>query len=139
MKWRPVASFVLLASASGNTLAGDCLKYEPAKVHLSGTIARETFPGPPNYESVASGDAAETIWVLRLSKPICTVSSSSDEINEAENDQSELQLVLEPAQYKRYRALVGRRVTATGTLFHAISGHHHKTLLLTTEALSGIA
>lgn len=100
-------------------------------MRLPGVLLRETYPGRPNYESIKKGDEAETIWVLRLKKRIC-VSSSFDAINVSEKNQKKIQLVLEPAQYKRYRKLLWQKVIVTGTLLHMHTGHHHKRVLLTT-------
>src|ERR1700737_3235859 len=107
-------------------VAGQCLEYEPKVVSLSGTLARETHPGPPNYESIRRGDKPETIWILRLSKPICV--PGVDDISIREDNQTEVQLALEPEQFKKYRRLIGQRVVVTGKLFHAHTGHHHKSL-----------
>jgi len=114
--------------------AAQCLEYEPKAVTLSGTVVRQTYPGCPNYESIARGDERETIWVLRLKKTICVL--ASDEVDQREDSQKEIQLVLEPRQYRRYRKLVGQTVTVTGTLFHSHTGHHHKQLLLTTSEIA---
>jgi hypothetical protein len=113
------------------SVAAQCLEYEPKVVRLSGVIVRETHPGRPNYESIANGDEPETIWVLKLKKAICV--SASDDINVEADNEKEIQLVLEAEQYKRYRRLLGQRVTASGKLFHSHTGHHHKTLLLKTD------
>jgi len=40
--------------------AAVCLAYAPFRVSLSGTLERRTYPGHPNYESIALGDEAET-------------------------------------------------------------------------------
>ena len=40
----------------GGSQPQDCLSYQPAAVTLKGVIARETFAGPPNYESIKDGD-----------------------------------------------------------------------------------
>jgi len=111
--------------------ATQCHEYEPKVVSLSGVIVRETHPGRPNYESIANGDEPETIWVLKLKKAICVL--ASDDINVKADNEKEIQLVLQAEQYKRYRRLLGQRVTASGTLFHSHTGHHHKTLLLKTD------
>lgn len=118
---------------SGN--AG-CVQYEPEPVVLRGVIRRTTFPGPPNYESVADGDAPETYWVLHLEQPIC-VNASADPFNEARSDVRQLQLVLSSTDdgYQRYRALLGGKVQARGTLFGAHTGHHHTDVLLSVRDL----
>jgi len=52
-----------------------------------------------------------------------------------EDNQREVQLVLEPEQYKKYRRLIGQRVAVTGKLFHAHTGHHHKSLLISVSEI----
>jgi Domain of unknown function (DUF4431) len=47
----------------------------------------------------------------------------------------EVQLDLAAEQFKKYRKLIGQKVFATGTLFHAHTGHHHKRLLLTLSEM----
>ena len=110
-----------------------CLEYEPKVVSLSGVIVRETHPGPPNFESVANGDEPRTIWVLKLNKAVCVL--AADDVNVKEDNENEIQLVLNAEQYRRYRSLLGQKVTASGTLFHAITGYHHKRLLLKTDKI----
>jgi hypothetical protein len=115
------------------SVAAQCLEYQPKTVHLSGKLVREIHPGPPNYENIRKGDKAETIWVLRLSLPICVV--AMDDINVREDNQKEVQLDLAAEQFKKYRKLIGQKVFATGFLFHAHTGHHHKRLLLTLNEM----
>jgi hypothetical protein len=123
----------LIALSTPGLVRAQCLQYEPNVVSLSGVIVRETHPGRPNYSSVAEGDEPETIWVLKLEKAICVL--AGNDIDVEERNQKEIQLVLNDNQYRRYRSLLGQKVTVTGRLFHQISGHHHKTLLLTTSEI----
>ena len=132
MKLILTATVLLVALLSSHSVVAQCLEYEPKVVRLSGVLRRETYPGRPNYESIKRGDEAETIWVLRLKKSICVVTSSIDAAEVGEKNQKEIQLVLESAQYKRYRNLLRQKVIVSGTLFHWNIGHHHKPLLLTT-------
>jgi len=119
---------------------GACLAREPATVVLSGIIERATFPGPPNYESVAKGDAEETCWLLRLGQPICleaSVNLSGDIDHSARSGVRRIQLVFEGSDgYRIYRDLVGKSVRATGGLFAAFSGHHHAEVLMTVDDLA---
>lgn len=124
---------LLGASLLSNLVAAQCLEYGPKVVSLSGVLVRETYPGRPNYESIANGDEPETIWVLRLEETICV--HASNEIDVPEDSEEEIQLVLKPEQYKQYRSLLGRAVTVSGTLFHSHTGHHHKRLLLKTSEI----
>ena len=111
-----------------------CLKYEPHSSVLYGKIKRRVFPGRPNYESSAEGDEREEYWILHLDKPKC-VSASADW--EEARSVSEIQLVFEEGQkqYDKYRALLGWHVIASGTMFHAHTGHHHTTVLLTVSRI----
>ena len=124
-------SFILLLMSVAPALAQGCLSYEPAEVSLAGRISRRTFPGPPNYQSIRRGDRAETFWVLHLQQPVC-VNGNTNEFNVAEQRVTDLQLILEPEEYKRFSKFVGtkRSVTASGTLTHAQTGHHHTGVLM---------
>jgi Domain of unknown function (DUF4431) len=108
---------LLCALLSSGPVAAQCLEYEPSVVSLSGILVRETHPGRPNYRSIAKGDEPETIWVLRLREVVCVL--ASNEFDVKEDGQKEVQLALEPSQYKQYRKLLGKKVTATGQLFHS--------------------
>jgi hypothetical protein len=134
MKRTPLIIIGLLAALLlAGPVAAQCLEYEPKVVSLSGILVRETLPGRPNFESVTSGDAPETIWVLKLKAPICVLAANDIDINE--NSETEIQLVLDQGQYNKYRSLLGQSVTITGKLFHSHTGHHHKRLLLTTNEI----
>jgi len=107
----------------------DCLKYEPDTVRVAGVIERDTFPGRPNYESIKNGDESEVYWILKLSNSVCVIGIPND-VNQLENDITEMQLVLTEVQYNDYRMLIGKKVVVTGTLFHSISAHHKTAVLI---------
>ena len=113
-----------------------CLSYDPALVTLSGTLARKTFPGPPNYESVKKGDKPETSWFLDLPSSICVSEDQAQPgLNPRQSGIREIQLVLTPEQYQRDKGMVGSKVVATGTLFGEHTAHHHTPVLLTVQTL----
>lgn len=118
-----------------SSLEASCLGYEPLEAKLGGTIVRKTFPGPPNYESVEAGDAPEVCWVLLLDSPACVEGAKGDEVNVSEGDLRDMQLVLSKEQYGRYKDMVGKKVVVTGTLFHAVTGHHFTTVLVTVTGI----
>ena len=126
-----MAAFLILTLQAA---AGECLKYEPEVVTLRGTIERHTYPGPPEYASVEAGDEKVTYWYLRLDRPLCTVAGGDDD-TPAESGQTLVQLVL-PARgdhdnpYRRYRALFGHHVDASGKLFHQQVGRHYTKVLI---------
>lgn len=89
--------------SSTGRLPQDCHSSDPATVTLKGKMIRQTFAGPPNYESIKKGDSPETYWILQLTSPICVNGE------EAETNVSDIQLVfLDGKQYVRYRGLLGK-------------------------------
>ena len=115
----------------------NCLSYEPTIVKLAGKLTRETFPGPPNYASILKGDRPETVWILDLDNPVCVDEDKADpDLNSAKKEVQRLQLVFhDGAAYAKYKELVSKRVTATGTLFGGHTAHHHTDVLLTVKSL----
>jgi hypothetical protein len=83
------------APLSAQRRAHACVNYEPEIVTLTGTIRTRTFAGPPNYESVAKGDAREDVWLLRLAKPLCVAAKDDAK---AEKKVTDLQLVFPEGQ-----------------------------------------
>lgn len=119
------------SESAGRPPGGQCLLYEPEVVSLTGALRRETFPGPPNYESVAKGDEAETGLYLHLRHPVCTVGMGKDSPDRYTVEGVKVvQLVLDSGGYQRLRARLDQEVTLRGTLFAAHTGHHHAPLLL---------
>jgi hypothetical protein len=115
-------------------LAG-CKSYEPAVVSLHGTLIRKTLAGPPNYADIRHGDRAETFLFLNLDRPICVDEDKSEpDLNPKQTNIRRVQLVLfGTGAYDKYKALVGKRVVAAGTLFGWHTGHHHTPVLLTVN------
>lgn len=127
---------VLLWVTDVNADCREYLSYESATVTLTGVIVSRTYPGPPNYESIKDGDEPETYWLLALSYPIC-VNEKPSAFYEAAKNVRRVQLVFSSEKaYKTYRPLLGKRVTATGTLYGAHTGHHKTPVLLTVDSLT---
>jgi hypothetical protein len=132
----------MLAIISGTCVGqskatSQCFAYEPYVIKLKGSLLRKTFPGPPNYEDIHKGDQPETGWYLQLPKAICVAQDKHEpDLNPARKNIKTVQLVISGPLYKKYSSLVGKQVTATGTLFGAVSGHHHTPVLLTVSDLS---
>lgn len=132
----------LLGAAVLSAAAPAQLAYEPTEVALTGTIRRQTFPGPPNYEDIAKGDAPETYWILSLLEPVDVIATNAATrdfpANTTERGVREMQLVFEISTAKNYRDFpdaVGIPVAVTGTLFHAHTAHHRTAILLTVRDL----
>jgi hypothetical protein len=102
-------------------------------VSLVGQLTSRTLPGPPNYTSLARGDLPETILVLILDAPICVSADPTSQRNaKSHSGIVEVQLSIPTS---KARALVGKRVRATGSLFGAQTGHHRTAVLLQVTAL----
>jgi Domain of unknown function (DUF4431) len=124
-------------SLGQNSPATACLSYEPAMVKVTGRIARKTFPGPPNYESVRKGDRAEMYLFVDSPSPVCVLEDKADpDLNPSQDHIREIQLVLKPEMYKTYSGLIGNHVVVEGTLFGAHTGHHHAPVLLTVKSIA---
>jgi hypothetical protein len=104
-------------------------------VTLHGTVSRETFPGPPNYESIKDGDRPETSWFLDLTHPVCAQEDKTDLLKPGQEGVRRIQLVVSQAMCLSHKKLVGKRVAVTGTLFGEHTGHHHTPVLLTVNTL----
>ena len=113
--------------------ANRSLRYEPDKVGLVGTLELQTFPGRPNYESIKEGDEIETQWYLRLESPIDLESNPNDKSGnwEPEKDVTIVQLVIDDKDWPKRG--IGKRIRATGSLFHRWSGHHHARVLFSID------
>lgn len=128
------SSFLGVAFAVQALAAPPCLKYEPEVVEMKGKVKRVIFPGPPNYESVKTGDQPEPYYVLFLPKGVCVQGDPKDEINsETEKDIKSMQLMI--TDYKKHRPLLGKNVTVRGQLMHSHTGHHHTKVLVQVESM----
>lgn len=100
---------------------------------VEGKLIRLTFPGPPNYENIAKGDAAETGFYLQLSPSLCVHAQNyySDLESPLKNWEATLiQLVLDDSGYARLKSSVGKKVQVSGNMFESETGHHHAPVLL---------
>ena len=107
-----------------------CLDYSPALVSVVGKLERRTYPGRPNYESVARGDEAETGFYLILRTGVCTNGVVGAGETEPKANVKLVQLILDQAGYDALRPRLGTTIRVEGKLFGQISGHHHAPLLL---------
>jgi hypothetical protein len=120
----------LLVFISFTAIADQCISYK--NTEIKGILYRQTFPGAPNYESVASGDMAETYFLLKLPHAKCVADGKGGEqLQENFDSVTDIQLVLTgQSTYNSLRLSIGKPITCTGNLFSAITGHHHTKVLL---------
>jgi len=53
-----------------------CYRYERDSVEARGQVVRRVSPGRPKYEDVKRGDEPDTVYVLQLVSPLCTLASA---------------------------------------------------------------
>ena len=135
-----VATLVLVAALSpGIQSADSCLSYEPAAVSFRGVLVRQILPGPPNYESTQQGDAPEPTFFVVLTRPICVSGDSTSEVNtETEVGLDTIQVGPYDSNWKPFRRLVGKRVEVSGTLAHAITGHHRTRVVMAVGTIKRV-
>jgi hypothetical protein len=135
---RPTLTLALLLTVAWwpVSLAARCLYY--GDVSLTGRLIQQTYPGPPDFESVTKGDQPLVIWLLQLDERVCIVSSSASYPNVY--NEREIQLVLGSDQYARadsyaaYRHLLGNRVAVTGRLLPG-GGKYEKPQVITGRSV----
>jgi hypothetical protein len=117
----------LLAAPSA---APPCARFEADTVALTGRLERRVYPGRPRYESVATGDAPDTVFVLRLTRPLCGRASATDTAHAVIR---EVQLELPRGEAAVAIAQLGHQVTLHGTVQEWEWGWHHLPVLLRTS------
>jgi hypothetical protein len=137
---RTIAVLLLLILA-GRALAAECVGY--SQIELAGALRSETFPSPPEYESVAKGDKPERYFFIVPAASLCVSQGDESGLEPAAIAVHRVQLMFnDPSAYGTLRPLLGKEVRCTGKLIGAHTGHHHSEVLLTSakcDALQPIA
>lgn len=122
------AVFLLLSTPA---LSAQCLSYS-GEVTLRGLLSKRTFAEQPNYESIAKGDRAATYFFIAFQAPICVAEGQANNDEPAESGIKSIQLAfpLGKDSYAPLRPYLGKAVECRGSLYHAMSGHHHSRVLL---------
>jgi hypothetical protein len=127
--WR--AFIVIGASLPALAGAYDCLDYGPT--NLTGRVVRQTYAGPPDYESVTKGDQPLVIWLLQLERSLCVIDSQGRLPKEYAAREIQLEWVAggEPP----FRSLLGAKVTVIGELIRG-GARHDKRLVITVAEMT---
>ena len=136
--------FSLLFFCHGPLVRAEIFTYRPAIVELTGTLELQTFPGPPNYESIQHGDEIETHFYLRLKNPIevkPTGKHQDVDNPEPETNVKILQMTIgtqDSGVWSKIQNLGKEaKVTVRGKLFHRFTGHHHARVLIGIDSIKG--
>lgn len=131
-KYLITVTVLLLASEAGGS---PCAQYEPARTELTGTLIARDYPGPPNFESIESGDQRLLAWILVLDSRLCVAGDPTSDINSEEVEgETEVQLV-PSADLPTFAPFQRRALQVSGTLFAAHSGYHQTAVLMKVESL----
>jgi hypothetical protein len=109
--------------------------YSPCEIVLTGKLVKRVFPGPPNFASVARGDKAEHVIVLKLDRAIDVKDAQFPDRDQlavremqvgprSAGDEKE-----ERALDRLIAAAVGHEVVVKAQLREAQTGHHHTRVL----------
>ena len=138
MRPLPIAVFLLaIGCATPAPAQSRTCEQMAAPAHVAGVLVVETFPGPPNYESIANGDQAETYYMLRLDRAVCVSPDSTDELSSNEPVTLEtVQLVFtRESDFARYRGWLRRHVRVSGEWMPAHTAHHRTSMLIVDPAI----
>ena len=116
-----------LVARAPSVSADRCVRYARDTVVVHGRVERRVYPGRPNYESVPAGDHPDTVYVLRLTTPLCLIASAD---GEARPNVSEVQLYVSAGDERAVNAMRGKEATLRGTLEEWTVGWQHLPVLL---------
>ena len=117
--------FLALISTPGSA-AGVCPTFTGREWEFTGHLVNRVYPGPPDYESVTSGDQPVTHWYLQLPWPACF----------AEHKYlTQFELSLKPEEVDTYRQFLGKEIRVKGTLEEGAPGRHTTSLVVNVSSL----
>ena len=126
----------VIAQVTGPQTSEGCIRVaDPkSKVSVSGRLTLQLFPGVPNFESIAAGDAEERTFIVELPAETC-IDDGGEFADPAEkfvtvqvSGADRLSTVL--------KAAVGRKVRIEGEGFASHTGHHHAPLVVIADRVS---
>lgn len=125
------------AQVTGRKAPSGCVSVVDAqsRVSVTGRLTLQLFPGAPNFESIAGGDAEEQTFIVELPYAACI----DDGGDFADSEKKFVTVQVSGAQAKLssvLKAAIGRRVIVEGEGFAAHTGHHHAPLVLIADRVS---
>ena len=123
---RTAASMFLTLIWTLSSAASECPAFAGQEWEFTGHLVNRVVPGPPNYESVTSGDQPVTHWYLQLPWPACFAEYKY---------LTQLQLALKPEEVDRYRQFLGKEIRVKGTLEEGAPGRHTTSLVVNVSSL----
>ena len=113
------------------------LSYEPEVMELDGRLVIESKFGPPNFGEQPKTDEKVRVPVLVLNDRANMLPDSGDDPNaKSVYDIRQIQLVFSSSD-TAHKALIGKQVVVTGTLFYAHTGHHYTDVVMNVQSIEG--
>ena len=125
-KMRIAAAMFLALIWTSVATASECPTFAGREWEFTGHLMNRVYPGPPNYESVTSGDKPVTRWYLQLPWPACFAEY---------RHLTKFQLSLTPQEVDRYRLFLGKEIKVKGTLEEGVAGLHTTSLVVKVSSL----
>ena len=125
----PAVAALAVQPLAAQSNRSPCLRYGPDTVQIDGTLGRHIYYGLPGFGEDPKHDEKEVGFYLDLASPIC-MKPGGDDVDVAKTGIRRIQLVVDQHGYDRLRPYLGKKVTLRGTVFGAITGHHHTPVLL---------
>lgn len=124
---RTTAAMFLALIWTSAAAAGECPTFTGREWEFTGHLVNRIYPGPPDYESVTSGDKPVTRWYLQLPWPACFAEH---------RNLTKFQLALTPEEVDRFRQFLGQEIMVKGTLEEGVPGLHTTSLVVKVSSLS---
>lgn len=129
-----LAQPIATAQVVGPKTPEGCVRVDDAqsKVTVSGRLTLQLFPGPPNFESIAAGDAEERTFIVELPSAAC-IDDGGDFAEPTEKFVTVQVSGAQDALSEVLKAAVGRQVVVEGEGFASHTGHHHAPLVVIAD------
>lgn len=135
-----ICLFALVGAAIGQQSS---YRYDTVGITLHGTLIQRKVYGSPGYGETPAQDAHDTILILKLPHPISVKPAANAEANGSPNldpakNVRDVQLHMNRPQAIHARRLLGRKVTAIGTLNESITAVQRTKVWMEVKSLNSL-
>jgi len=106
---------------------------EGEKINVTGLVTIESFYEEPNYGQSPESDSIKTACILKLDKQVILQAMSLADDQFHPHEVKQVHLIGSNILADKCIRLLGHRLSVSGTLEQAITGHHHGDALMKGE------
>ena len=118
--------------------ANDCVPQDATDILLCGKVVSRTYPGPPHFENVATGDRAEQCLILVLDSEQCfTIKTYDGKVITIQL--TEIQLFADKETANKVQQFTGQHICVLGNIWSANNAHRRTGVLMTVKEIRKIA